>query len=174
MHVRNMLASLTMRISLTRLYTTELCSTPPTMCSVGLLYIEFPMSLSDLNLVSTLFEFVRYVHQHHQIHVLTRFQVRRTHLHVHTTLLKRITRHFRTLKYQVWLAANGPSLVDGHASSSRCSTLARIAICSSHVSPCVWRAHCTDTLRPQRYIRVMHTTLEDLQRLNDTADGGRT
>ena len=142
------------------------------MCSEGLLYIEFPMSLSDLNLVSTLFEFVRYVHQHHQIHVLTRFQVRRTHSHAHTMLLERRTRHFRTLKYQVWLAVDGLSLVDARSSPPRCSTLARIAIRPSHVSPRVWRAHCTDALRPQRYIRVMHTTLEDLQRLNDTADGG--
>ena len=40
----------------------------------GLLYIEFPMSLSDIHLISTAFEFMRYVHQHHRIHVLTRFQ----------------------------------------------------------------------------------------------------
>lgn len=40
----------------------------------SVLYLEFPMPLADVHAVSTVFEFVRFVHQHHRIHALTRFQ----------------------------------------------------------------------------------------------------
>lgn len=40
----------------------------------SVLYLEFPMPLADVHAVSSVFEFVRFVHQHHRIHALTRFQ----------------------------------------------------------------------------------------------------